>query len=117
MNELFTRFACAAAHYAGRPWVFVASLALILLWAFTGPYFEWSDSHSLWINTVTTIVTFLLAFLIAATQNRDTAALNAKLDAIIRGLSRVSNEMMDVDNLSEDEIVRLREALRGKGGD
>jgi low affinity Fe/Cu permease len=107
----FDDLAWAVSHQAGRPWATAVAFAVIVVWALSGPLFDFSETWQLWINTGTTIVTFLMVFLIQATQNRDTAAVQAKLDALIHGISRVSDEMMDVDSMTEDEIAQLRRRL------
>lgn len=93
MSRWFGRFATAASAAAGHPVVFALALALVLGWAAAGPWFGWSDSHSLFINTATTICTYLLAFLIQHSQNADTQALQKKLDEVIKALPGASDEV------------------------
>jgi low affinity Fe/Cu permease len=105
----FADLASAVATAAGRPWAFLAALAVVLVWAVTGPAFHYSEVWQLVINTGTTIVTFLMVFLLQATQNRDGIAIQAKLDELIRA-SAARNEYAGIDQrLSEAELRNLRE--------
>jgi low affinity Fe/Cu permease len=104
----FTRLARGTAHLAGRPFTFVLVCALVLAWAASGPYFHYSDTWQLTINTGTTIVTFLMVFLIQATQNRDADAIQIKLDEVIRALEGAHNAMLGLEELEEEDLVRLR---------
>jgi len=106
--SLFTRIARGTARLAGRPATFVCMLLLVIAWAIAGPYFGYSDTWQLTINTGTTILTFLMVFLIQATQNRDAEAIQIKLDEIIRALDGAHNAMLDLEELEEDELVKLR---------
>jgi low affinity Fe/Cu permease len=103
----FTRFSRWTAHTAGRPCTFVIAVVTILVWALTGPMFRYSDTWQLVINTGTTIVTFLMVFLIQATQNRDSQALHVKLDELIRAVHGARNSMLNLDDLSDEELDRL----------
>jgi low affinity Fe/Cu permease len=103
----FTRFSRWTAHTAGRPCTFVVAAITILVWAVTGPMFRYSDTWQLVINTGTTIVTFLMGFLIQATQNRDSQALHVKLDELIRAVHGARNSMLNLDDLSDEELERL----------
>lgn len=106
---LFTRFAKWASRATGRPGVFIGASLVVLLWAVTGPIFDFSDTWQLVINTGTTIITFLMVFLIQNTQNRDTEAMHIKLDELIRAVSSAQNTMMDLEELDEKELDEIRE--------
>ena len=105
----FTRFTKWTAHAAGRPRTFVLAVAAVVAWAATGPFFHFSDTWQLVINTSTTVVTFLMVFLIQATQNRDTQALQVKLDDLIRALDGAHNVLLDLEELEEEELDAIRE--------
>lgn len=105
---LFTRFAKATARATGRPLAFSLMTLLVIAWAVSGPYFQYSDTWQLTINTGTTIITFLMVFLIQATQNRDAEAIQIKLDEIIRALEGAHNAMLDLEELEEGDLLRLR---------
>jgi low affinity Fe/Cu permease len=105
---VFTRFAKWASRATGRPGTFIGAVLIILLWAITGPIFDFSDTWQLVINTSTTIVTFLMVFLIQNTQNRDTEAMQIKLDELIRAVSSAQNTMMDLEELDEKELDEIR---------
>jgi len=109
-SSWFTRFAKATSHYAGTPATFVAAGVVIVIWALTGPIFKYSDTWQLVINTGTTIVTFLMVFLIQNTQNRDTSALQVKLDELIKTLDKADNSLLDMEELEEEEITKRKEA-------
>lgn len=115
MNKLFTHFASAVAQWCGRSGAFIVAVVVILAWAATGPLFHYSDTWQLVINTGTTIVTFLMVFLIQNTQNRDAAAIQAKLDEIIR-TSSAQNRYMGVESLTEEELDELRRRCQEKAG-
>jgi low affinity Fe/Cu permease len=118
LGRLFERLAQAVAAWAGRPPAFILALTVIIVWGVTGPIFQWSDTWQLVINTGTTIVTFLMVFLIQNAQNRDASAIQAKLDEIIRALSNGRNEFIGIEHLSEHELMQIRVTLeRECGGD
>ena len=104
----FTRAAKWASRAAGRPITFMIALAIILLWAITGPIFHFSDTWQLVINTGTTIITFLMVFLIQNTQNRDTEAIQIKLDELIRAVESAHNALLDLEELDDEELDSIR---------
>jgi low affinity Fe/Cu permease len=104
----FTRLAKGTARFAGRPATFAAVVLLVLAWAISGPFFGYSDTWQLTINTFTTIVTFLMVFLIQATQNRDAEAIQIKLDEIIRTQAGAHNALLDLEELEEDDLMQMR---------
>ena len=105
----FGRFARWVAHVAGDPKVFAAALGTIMLWALAGPLFHFSDTWQLVINTGTTIVTFLMVFLIQNTQNRDSMALHLKMDEVIRAVEGAHNALLDLEELDERQLARIRD--------
>ncbi len=104
----FTRFAKGIARLTGRPITFVLAVTVIVVWAITGPLFDFSDTWQLVINTGTTIVTFLMVFLIQNTQNRDTEALQLKIDELIRVTQGAKNTLLDLEELDEEQLEELR---------
>ena len=117
MNSLFTRFANLVAHAAGKPVTFVLCCAAIIAWAASGPMFGFSDTWQLVINTGTTIVTFLMVFLIQNTQNRDGAAIQAKLDELIRAAEAARNEFVGLEHLTEEEVEAVRRQCEADAGE
>jgi low affinity Fe/Cu permease len=105
---LFTRLAKGTARTTGRPMTFGVALGIVLVWAVSGPIFHWSDTWQLIINTGTTIVTFLMVFLIQSTQNRDSEAVQVKLDELLRISPGAHNVLMDLEELEEKELQRIR---------
>ena len=108
LSHSFARFAKWTARSAGHPSTFGAALGIIILWAITGPIFGFSDTWQLVINTATTVVTFLMVFLIQNTQNRDGAALQLKLDELIRAMKGAQNSVMSLEDMTEEELERLK---------
>ena len=117
MSRLFERFSARVAAAAGRPWAFILALLIIVVWGLSGPVFGWSDTWQLVINTGTTIVTFLMVFLIQNAQNRDASAIQAKLDELIRAVHTARNAFIGIEHLTEQELIGLREALERSAGD
>lgn len=109
----FTRFAKWAARATGKPGAFIVAASIIVLWALSGPLFDFSDTWQLVINTGTTIITFLMVFLIQNTQNRDTEAMQIKLDELIRAMETAQNTVLDLEELDEAELDRIREEYQG----
>ena len=112
MKDAFSRFATTISQVVGTHRAFVFALALVVVWAVSGPFFGWSDSWQLVINTGTTVVTFLMVFLIQATQNRDTRALHLKLDELIRSQQRARNIFADLEHATDEEIDELEAEFR-----
>ncbi|MCL4454329.1 MAG: low affinity iron permease family protein [Deinococcus sp.] len=112
MNALFRRISSLTAQSVGSPWAFSFSLVLIAVWLATGPVFHFSDTWQLVINTGTTIITFLMVFLIQNTQNRDAKAIHLKLDELIRAVSEARNELVDLQDWSDDELENLRQEFK-----
>jgi low affinity Fe/Cu permease len=117
VKEIFRRFACWAADACGSPGSFILGVLVVLVWGLSGRYFHYSDTWQLVINTGTTIVTFLMVFLIQNTQNRDARAMQLKLDELIRAVGRARNELVDLENSDDSTIDDLRKefsAMREK---
>jgi low affinity Fe/Cu permease len=110
INSAFSTIANNIAREAGRPFAFIAALAIVIVWGATGPMFHYSDTWQLVINTGTTIVTFIMVFLIQNSQNRDSAAIQVKLDELIR-VSAAKNFFVGIEHLTDDEIERLRDIV------
>jgi low affinity Fe/Cu permease len=111
-SDAFRIFARRSSVILGSAWAFAIAILIIVVWGTTGPMFHYSDTWQLIINTGTTIVTFLMVFLIQNTQNRDSKAMHLKLDEIIRALKKARNEMVDLEELSDEELNKLEEQFR-----
>jgi low affinity Fe/Cu permease len=116
MDRFFTWFASRISFASGQPLAFVLALAIILVWGVTGPLFAFSDTWQLVINTGTTIVTFLMVFLIQNSTNRDAAAMQAKLDELLRAVARARGEFIGIEHLSEKQVEDIRTALEKEAG-
>jgi low affinity Fe/Cu permease len=112
VSDAFRVFARKSSAMLGSAWAFCAAILIIVIWAATGPMFHFSDTWQLIINTGTTIVTFLMVFLIQNTQNRDAKAVHLKLDEIIRALKKARNELVDLEELSDEELDKLEQQFR-----
>jgi low affinity Fe/Cu permease len=108
MRDLFRRWAERTAHAVGSPWAFLLAILTIAVWAVTGPYFKYSDTWQLIINTSTTIVTFLMVFLIQNTQNRETRIVSLKLDELLRGVTGARTGMVQLDHMTDDELEHVQ---------
>jgi low affinity Fe/Cu permease len=106
-SDRFGRFAAQSSHYLGSRWAFLVAIGIIVVWGLTGPIFHYSDTWQLIINTGTTIVTFLMVFLIQNTQNRDARAIHLKLNELIHAVDKAKNNMIDVEKLSDLELEEL----------
>lgn len=116
-RSLFTRLSQAVSHWAGKPQTFFAALAVIVVWAVSGPFFGFNDTWQLVINTSTTIVTFLMVFIIQNSQNRDTAAMQIKLDELILKLEGAREELLDLEELDEEKIEAIRREFEDRARD
>jgi low affinity Fe/Cu permease len=107
MEKLFVSFATGAARIAGKPWTFLACVLIVLVWAATGPIFKFSETWQLIINTGTTIITFLMVFLIQNTQNRDGAAMQAKLDELIHAVRAADERFIGIEHMTEKDLDKI----------
>jgi low affinity Fe/Cu permease len=123
LNELFRKFSSVTSEIVGSSWCFIAAVLVIVIWAASGPAFDYSNTWQLVINTGTTIITFLMVFLIQNTQNRDARAMHLKLDELLRSVEGARVSMANLENLPDEELKRLSEEFRnlcerrGIGGD
>lgn len=115
MERLFVRFATLTAKIAGKPWTFIACLAVVLIWALSGPVFQFNETWQLVINTGTTIITFLMVFLIQNTQNRDGAAMQAKLDELVYAVKKADARFIGIEHLTERELDKILEEVEKRG--
>jgi low affinity Fe/Cu permease len=107
--KMFRKFSIAAANALGSSWMFIANVLLILLWLIAGPFFNYSDTWQLVVNTATTVITYLAVFLIQNTQNRDAQAIHLKLDELIKGVGGARTHLVNLENLSDEELASLQE--------
>ena len=107
LNAQFGRVASKIAGWVGSSWAFALALLSVLVWGISGPYFKYSDTWQLVINTATTVITFLIVFLIQNTQNRDARALHLKLDELIRAVAKAHNELINIETLSDAELEHM----------
>ena len=112
MNEFFRKFAHASASAVGSPYAFLLGVLIVVVWGITGPAFGYSDTWQLVINTGTTIVTFLMVFLIQNTQNRDAKAMHLKLDELIRAVSSARDRLVHLEDLSDADLAKLEEEFK-----
>jgi low affinity Fe/Cu permease len=113
VRDAFRCFAQRAAVLLGSAWAFCGAVLVIVVWLVTGPAFHFSDTWQLIINTATTVVTFLMVFLIQNTQNRDAKAMHLKLDELIRAVKGARNQLVDLENLSDDDLKKLEQQFQG----
>jgi len=123
MRDVFRKFAGNISRWTGSPNAFILAVLILIIWGITGPLFKFSDSWQLVINTGTTIVTFLMVFLIQNTQDRETRAINLKLDELLRAIKTARNDMIDMENVSDEELEEIEDQfhdltkqLRNKNG-
>lgn len=120
LRRLFNLVAKKASYAAGTPWTFLAAVSIVVLWALSGPVFKFNDTWQLVINTGTTIITFLMVFLIQHSQNADAAAVQIKLDELIRATAEANNELLDLEELDERRLEEIRseyERMAREAGD
>ena len=108
MNNIFRKFSVAAANALGSSWMFIANVLLILVWAGAGPFFDYSDTWQLVVNTATTVFTYLAVFLIQNTQNRDAMAIHLKLDELIKGVKGARTHLVNLESLTDAELNDLQ---------
>ncbi len=109
MKDAFRKFSIASANALGAPWMFIANVLLIIIWAGAGPFFDYSDTWQLVINTATTVFTYLAVFLIQNTQNRDALAIHLKLDELIKGVTGARTHLVNLESLTDEELTALQE--------
>ena len=112
ISEAFRKFSISAASAMGSPWMFVANIVLICVWLGSGPLFGFSDTWQLVVNTATSVITYLVVFLIQNTQNRDAKAMHLKLDELISSIEGARNRFVDLEDLSDDEVKRIQKQFK-----
>jgi low affinity Fe/Cu permease len=112
MKEKFARFAQWTSHVSGQPLTFAAMAGMLVVWGLSGPLFHFSDTWQLVINTTTSLITFLMVFIIQNTQNRDTAMMQIKLDELIRATAKAQNVLLDMGELDDDDLEKIRKQYR-----
>ncbi|WHO37848.1 low affinity iron permease family protein [Sphingobium sp. AP49] len=116
MDQIFSALSARIASWTGQPLAFILAIATVLIWGITGPVFHYSDTWQLVINTGTTIVTFLMVFLIQNAQNRDSSAIQAKLDELIRAIDTARNDFIGIEHLTEAELEKIKKVLERECG-
>ena len=112
LREIFRKFSQASAQVVGSSWAFILSVLIIVAWAASGPMFHYSDTWQLIINTGTTVITFLMVFIIQNTQNRDAKAIHLKLDELIKGVQGARTSLVNLEQLSDEELERLHKEFK-----
>ena len=115
MNEMFRKFAYRSSEAVGSPFSFIIAVIAVIGWAITGPLYNYSDTWQLVINTGTTIITFLMVFLIQNTQNRDTKLIQIKIDELIRAVDTARNQLLNLENLTDNDLTRLQKEFERLG--
>lgn len=115
MGELFRKFAHTISVIVGSPWTFLAALLLVIVWGFSGPAFDYSDTWQLVINTSTTIITFLMVFVIQSSQDRETKAIHLKLDELLRAIKGARTGLVNLENLSNEDLLQLQKEFERMG--
>ena len=115
MGEIFHKFATSISEIVGTPWAFLTALLLVILWVAAGPVFQYSDSWQLVINTSTTIITFLMVFIIQSSQNRDTKAIHIKLDELLRAVHGARTGLVNIEHLSDEDLLQLQQEFERLG--
>ena len=111
-NDIFTRFTTTVSAWLGRPWIFVTALAVLIIWGISGPLLGFSDTWQLIINTSTTIITFLMVFIIQNTQNRDNLAMNIKLDAMMRKMGITEKQLIEAEEESDKRLEKEKRQIQ-----
>ena len=115
MGEIFRKFAHMISVIVGSPWTFLAALLLVIVWGFSGPAFGYSDTWQLVINTSTTIITFLMVFVIQSSQDRETKAIHLKLDELLRVIKGARTGLVNLENLSNEDLLQLQKEFERMG--